>query len=198
MPQVPACRTDVVSKFSVVALQYQQMLEQLRPILKHNAVFPKVRHPGPRSLPYWFWHLEARGKGQGLYVMQAVNEHNAARLPLLLSTKLLPGMEAEEEQMLQAHAAAFKGQELAVQISELTVSPWWWQLCGMREALLARIAHRPACALVTVQVLALDHTMPHSWPAATCRAIMGGLRLTRLSAGAERTSQRCGQELNEG
>ena len=32
-----------MSKYSVVSLQYQQMMGQLRPILKHNAVFPKVR-----------------------------------------------------------------------------------------------------------------------------------------------------------
>ena len=79
--------------------------------------------PGPKRV----------GNRQGRHGMQAVNEHNAARLPLLLSTKLLPGMEAEEAQMLQAHAAAFKGQELAVQISELTVSPWRCQaVCALR------------------------------------------------------------------
>lgn len=41
-------RADVLSKFSVVSLQYHQMLDQLRPVLKHNVVFPKVH---PRAAP---------------------------------------------------------------------------------------------------------------------------------------------------
>ena len=60
---------------------------------------------------------------QLLPCLQAVNEHNAARLPLLLSTKLLPDMDAAAAQMLQAHQAASKDKELAVQVSELTVRP---------------------------------------------------------------------------
>ena len=60
---------------------------------------------------------------QLLSCLQAVNEHNAARLPLLLSTKLLPDMDAAAAQMLQAHQAASKDKELAMQVSELTVHP---------------------------------------------------------------------------
>lgn len=32
----------MLSKFSVVILQYHQMLDQLLPVLRHNVVFPKV------------------------------------------------------------------------------------------------------------------------------------------------------------
>ena len=54
-------------------------------------------------------------------LLQAVNEQNAARLPLMLATKLLPAMEAEEAQMLAAHRAAAHSKDLGTQIAELTV-----------------------------------------------------------------------------
>ena len=58
---------------------------------------------------------------------QAVNEQNAARLPLMMATKLLPDMEAMEAHMLQAQRAAAQGQDLGTQIADLTVS-------GLRQA----------------------------------------------------------------
>ena len=58
----------MVSKFSVVSLQYHQLLDQLRPVLKHNVVFPKVgsgawlptagMHGGQaRGAASWPWRL---------------------------------------------------------------------------------------------------------------------------------------------
>ena len=125
--------------------------------------------------------------------MQAVNEHNAARLPLLLSTKLLPDMEAAEAHSLQAHAAASRGQELAAQISELTVCPTGFmtlklRLIGIRDTCQGRLvrvavqmlqwagdmrAYAQQCVLVRtdapllLRTIAAVHSLKQSWP--VCR-----------------------------
>lgn len=66
---------DALDKFAVVNVQYQNLVEQLRPMLKLWAVHPK-----------------------------SVNQQNAAILPIMLATKSLPEMDADAAQMLQ-HAA---------------------------------------------------------------------------------------------
>ncbi|KAK9799736.1 hypothetical protein WJX73_006461 [Symbiochloris irregularis] len=67
---------DVLGQFTLLDLQYQQVVHQLSLQLKYHAVFPK-----------------------------AVNESNAAQLPVLLATKLLPDMDADEAALLARHAA---------------------------------------------------------------------------------------------
>lgn len=54
--------------------------------------------------------------------MQAVNAANARTLPIMLATKALPEMEAEERQLLRRQSQASAGAPLGAQYEKLGVS----------------------------------------------------------------------------
>lgn len=64
---------DTLEQYAVMNVQYQYLMDQLRPLLKHWVAHPK-----------------------------SVNQSNAPLLPIMLATKVLPEMEAEEAALLQA------------------------------------------------------------------------------------------------
>ena len=80
------------------------------------------------------WHLQSNWRERtsaqsticfvvnGQVHVQAVNEQNASQLPILLATKLLPEMEAQEAQLLARHAADAGHLDLGDQISRVDVS----------------------------------------------------------------------------
>ncbi|EFN57634.1 hypothetical protein CHLNCDRAFT_142742 [Chlorella variabilis] len=63
---------DVLDRFAVINVQYQHLLDALRPLLRQFAAYPR-----------------------------SVNQTNAPILPIMLATKLLPEMEGEEAELLQ-------------------------------------------------------------------------------------------------
>eukprot|EP00884_Botryococcus_braunii_P003075 jgi/Botrbrau1/12769/Bobra.0238s0008.1 len=65
--------SNTLDKFNVLNLQYSQLLEQLRPLMKSYAVHPK-----------------------------AVNQENAPILPIMLASKVLPEMEQEEAALIES------------------------------------------------------------------------------------------------
>lgn len=70
-------RSDALERYGVLNVQWQQLEEELRPLLKHY-----VAHP------------------------ISVNQSNAHVLPILLASKALPEMEARDAELLEGlHAA---------------------------------------------------------------------------------------------
>ncbi|KAL4448050.1 hypothetical protein ABPG75_005269 [Micractinium tetrahymenae] len=68
--------SDTLDRFTVINVQYQHLQDALRPLLRQFAAYPR-----------------------------SVNQSNAPILPIMLATKLLPEMEAEERALLSALAA---------------------------------------------------------------------------------------------
>ncbi|PRW59040.1 mediator of RNA polymerase II transcription subunit 8-like [Chlorella sorokiniana] len=69
--------SDALDRFAVINVQYQHLVDALRPLLRQFAAYPR-----------------------------SVNQTNAPILPIMLATKLLPEMEAEEASLLAQLAAA--------------------------------------------------------------------------------------------
>ncbi|KAK9805476.1 hypothetical protein WJX72_000336 [[Myrmecia] bisecta] len=81
---------DILNRFAVLNVQYHNLAEQLRPLLKHYVVFPK-----------------------------SVNQQNATILPIMLASKALPEMEAEEAELLAGHHAAMGSMRVEEQYEAL-------------------------------------------------------------------------------
>ncbi|CAL8464768.1 g4303 [Coccomyxa elongata] len=81
---------ETLDKFGVINMQIHRLSEELRPLLKFYAVQPK-----------------------------AVNAANARTLPIMLATKALPEMEAEERELLRRQASAAQGTPLGAQYEKL-------------------------------------------------------------------------------
>ncbi|KAL4859748.1 Mediator of RNA polymerase II transcription subunit 8 [Chlorella vulgaris] len=64
-------RSDALDRFAVINVQYQHLLDALRPLLRQFAAYPR-----------------------------SVNQTNAPILPIMLATKLLPEMEEQERDLL--------------------------------------------------------------------------------------------------
>lgn len=64
----------------------------------------------------------ARSVGEAVLV-QAVNETNAAELPVLLATRLLPDMDAEESALLERHSADAGHLPISNQLGRVDVRP---------------------------------------------------------------------------
>lgn len=76
-PALLPCRSDALERYGVLNVQWQQLEEELRPLLKHY-----VAHP------------------------ISVNQSNAHILPILLASKALPEMEARDMELLDELYAA--------------------------------------------------------------------------------------------
>ncbi|GAB4823927.1 hypothetical protein N2152v2_010973 [Parachlorella kessleri] len=79
--------SDALEQFSVLNVQHQYLVDQLRPLLKHWVVHPR-----------------------------SVNQSNAALLPIMLATKLLPEMEEEEAALLEGQRHQLGDMDIAGQL----------------------------------------------------------------------------------